>query len=41
MVTRTCCPECGSRNYKRNGHTHNGKPHRSISFGIFSKHIEI
>ena len=25
MVVRDCCPECGSRDYKKNGHTHSGK----------------
>ncbi|MCP3848960.1 MAG: IS1 family transposase, partial [Gammaproteobacteria bacterium] len=22
---RDCCPECGSKNFKKNGHIHNGK----------------
>lgn len=25
MIIRDCCPECGSKNFKKNGHTHNGK----------------
>jgi len=25
MITKNNCPECGSNNYKKNGHTHNGK----------------
>jgi len=25
MVVRDCCPECGSTDYKKNGHTHSGK----------------
>ncbi len=25
MIIRSNCPECGSNNYKKNGHTHNGK----------------
>jgi uncharacterized Zn finger protein (UPF0148 family) len=25
MSMRTNCPECGSENFKKNGHTHNGK----------------
>jgi IS1 family transposase len=25
MITRSNCPKCGSNNYKKNGHTHNGK----------------
>ena len=25
MSIRTNCPECGSENFKKNGHTHNGK----------------
>ena len=25
MVVRDACPQCGSKNYKKNGHTHNGK----------------
>lgn len=25
MVVRDCCPECGSRDYKKNGHTRSGK----------------
>lgn len=24
-MVRECCPECGSRRYKKNSHTHNGK----------------
>ncbi len=25
MVTRDGCPQCGSQQYKKNGHIHNGK----------------
>jgi len=25
MTTKHNCPECGSNNYKKNGHIHNGK----------------
>jgi hypothetical protein len=45
MSIRTNCPECGSENFKKNGHTHNGKQNHqckdcgSVDFGKDYKNI--
>jgi len=42
MAVRECCPECGSRDYKKDGHTHRGKQnHRCNACGrAFVMHPE-
>jgi hypothetical protein len=36
MSIRTNFPECDSENFKKNGHTHNGKVIKKISYISFS-----
>ena len=45
MIIRDRCPQCGSQQYKKNGHIHNGKQNYRCSdcgrqfVGVFEQHL--